>query len=98
MSYGRKGEEYQADFILVARRVLSPLEHRIFRFHYLLGLEWKLCCQHLGLPCVNKGDSTNFFHKCDNIERKLGHVFRTLEPYPLMPDQYFQSPERRAVA
>ncbi|MGA2581541.1 MAG: hypothetical protein ABSH24_36790 [Bryobacteraceae bacterium] len=84
MAYGRKVEEYIADFCLVSRNALSPLEYDIFRFHYLLGAEWKLCCWRLQL------DRGTFFHMLYKIEQKLGRVFRELEPHSLFPlDEYF---------
>ncbi|HXM44732.1 MAG TPA: hypothetical protein VN924_26080 [Bryobacteraceae bacterium] len=98
VTYGRKVEEYIADFCLVSRNALSPLEYDIFRFHYLLGAEWKLCCWRLQI------DRGNFFHILYKIEQKLGRVFRELEPHSLFPlDEYFggtMSNERfcRAVA
>src|SRR5579871_5357793 len=68
-TYGRKNEEYIADFCLVSRRVLSTLEYDIFRFHYLLGADWKLCCWRLNL------DRGTFFHHIYRIEEKLGRVY-----------------------
>ena len=44
-SYSRKKEEYMADFYLVSRRELDALEFRVFRYHFLLGADWKLCCR-----------------------------------------------------
>jgi hypothetical protein len=79
-----KNEEYVADFCLVSRRALSLREHRIFRYHYLLGADWKLCCQKLNM------DRGSFFHEIYRIEQKLGRVFRELEPHALFPvDEYF---------
>jgi len=84
MTYGRKVEEYVADFCLVSRRALSPLEYDIFRFHFLLGANWKLCCWRLNL------DRGTFFHMVYKIEQTLGRVYRELEPYGLFPlDEYF---------
>jgi len=84
MTYGRKVEEYIADFCLVSRNALNPLEHDIFRFHYLLGADWKLCCWRLQI------DRGTFFHIIYKIEQKLGRVFRELEPHSLFPlDEYF---------
>jgi len=84
ITYGRKVEEYIADFCLVSRNALSPLEYRIFRFHYLLGAEWKLCCWRLEI------DRGTFFHLIYKIEQKLGRVYRELEPHSLFPlDEYF---------
>src|SRR5581483_1587270 len=42
-SWGRKTEEYMADFYLVSRRALTPEEFRLFRYHFLLGADWRLC-------------------------------------------------------
>jgi hypothetical protein len=88
-SWGRKDEEYIADFCLIARRILDDFEHGLFRYHFLLGADWKLCTRKLGI------DRGNFFHAVYRIEQKLGRVFRELEPYPLFPlDEYFHGPSR----
>ena len=91
-TWGRKDEEYIADFCLVARRTLTDLEHSLFRYHFLLGADWKLCARKLGI------DRGNFFHSVYRIEQKLGRVFRELEPYALFPvDEYFNGPSRLAL-
>jgi hypothetical protein len=83
-SYGRKREEYIADFCLVSRRHLDPVEQQIFKFHFLLGADWKLCCRRL------KMDRGTFFHTVYRIEHRLGKVFANLQPYSLYPvDEYF---------
>ena len=88
-TWGRKDEEYIADFELTARRTLDDFEHRLFRYHFLLGADWKLCARKLGI------DRGNFFHAVYRIEQKLGRVFREIEPYPLFPlDEYFHGPSR----
>jgi hypothetical protein len=75
-----------ADFCLVSRRELDDFEYRIFRYHHLLGADWRLCCRQLKME---RGD---FFHTVYRIERKLGKVFAELEPYPLYPlPEYFNS-------
>jgi hypothetical protein len=85
-TWGRKDEEYVADFVLVARRTLSEEEYKIFSFHYLLGADWKLCCRKM------KVDRGTFFHAVYRIEQKLGQVFRELQPYALYPvDEYFST-------
>ena len=84
-----KNEEYIADFCLVSRRTLDEAQYRIFRFHYLLGADWKLCCRRLNM------DRGTFFHEIYRIEQKLGRTFRELEPYALFPlDEYFNSTPR----
>ena len=88
-TWGRKDEEYIADFCLVSRRTLSAMEQKLFRYHFLLGADWKLCARKLGI------DRGTFFHAVYRIEQKLGRVFRELEPYPLFPlDEYFHGPSR----
>ena len=84
ITYGRRIEEYLADFCLVSRRTLNSREYDVFRFHYLLGAEWPLCCRRL------KIDRGVFYHIVYRIEQKLGRVFRELEPYCLFPlEEYF---------
>jgi hypothetical protein len=83
-TYSRKGEEFMADFCLVSRRVLDDFDHKVFRYHYLLGADWKLCCRQLRI------DRGTFFHTIYRIEQQLGRTFAELKPYPLYPlDEYF---------
>jgi len=90
MTWGRKDEEYVADFCLVSRKALDDLEYGVFRFHFLLGADWRLCCRRLSI------DRGHFFHFVYRIEQKLGRTFRELEPYGLYPiDEYFDSSARR---
>ena len=84
-SWGRKDEEYMADFVLVTRRTLNAPDFKVFTYHYLLGADWSLCCRKLKL------DRGNFFHTIYRIEQNLGRVFRELEPYSLFPlEDYFR--------
>jgi len=88
-SWGRKDEEYIADFCIIARRTLDEEEHRLFRFHFLLGADWKLCTRKLQM------DRGNFFHAVYRIEHKLGRALREVEPYALFPlDEYYNGPSR----
>ncbi len=64
-TWGRKDEEFIADFSLVSRRALSEEEYRLFRYHFLLGADWKLCTRKLQI------DRGNFFHSVYRIEQKL---------------------------
>lgn len=87
--WSRKNEEFMADFTLIAKRTLSPEEYRIFRFHHLLGADWRLCCRRLNM------DRGAFFHAVYRVEQKLGAAFRETEPYPLYPlSEYFESHRR----
>lgn len=88
-SWGRKDEEYIADFCLVSRRALDELERSLFRYHFLLGADWRLCSRKLGM------ERGTFYHAIYRIEQKLGRTFRELEPYPLFPlDEYYYGPSR----
>ena len=83
-TWGRKDEEYIADFCLVSRRTLNEFEYKIFKYHFLLGADWRLCARRL------KVDRGNFFHSVYRIEQKLGRVFSELQPYGLyLLDEYF---------
>ena len=69
-TYGRLDEEYIADFCLVSNRLLAEDEYNIFRYHYLLGADWRLCCRRLNM------DRGTFFHKVYHIQQRLGRGFR----------------------
>jgi hypothetical protein len=87
--WGLKNEEFIADFCLVSRRTLNEAEYRVFKYHFLLGADWKLCCRKLNI------DRGTFFHEVYRIQQKLGRVFRELKPYALYPlDEYFNSTQR----
>jgi hypothetical protein len=84
ITWGRKDEEYIADFYLVSRRTLTAEEWKIFSAHFLLGAEWRLCTRQM------KMDRGLFFHWVYRIESKLGQTFAELQPYSLYPlDEYF---------
>ncbi len=88
-TWGRKDEEYIADFTLMAKRHLDEGEYQIFKFHFLLGADWKLCCRRL------KMDRGIFFHAVYRIQQKLGKAFRETAPYALFPlDEYFNGTMR----
>jgi len=90
-TWTRTSEDYMADFYLVAKRVLEEDEFRVFRFHFLLGADWKLCCRRL------KIDRGTFFHSVYRIEQKLGREYREIRPYSLFPtDEYFGGTVRKA--
>jgi hypothetical protein len=82
--YGRKSEEFVADFCMVARRYLSREEYEVFNYFFILEAGLKLCCRQL------KIDKGTFCHRLYHVEETLGRVFATLEPYPLYPvSEYF---------
>jgi hypothetical protein len=83
-TWGRKDEEYIADFCQVSRKALDEFEYRVFKYHFLLGADWRLCARKLEM------DRGNFFHSVYRVEQKLGKVFRELQPYGLYPvHEYF---------
>lgn len=91
-NWGRKDEEYSADFCLVSRRTLNDAEYNVFKFHFLLGADWRLCCRKL------KIDRGIFFHMVYRIEAKLGRVYRELKPYGLYPlRDYFENSSREPM-
>jgi hypothetical protein len=91
--WGRKDEEYIADFCLVSKRYLDEFEYKLFRFHFLLGADWRLCCRQL------KMEKGVFFHGVYRIQQKLGRAFRELTPYPLFPlDEYFGAVVRKELS
>ncbi len=92
-SWGRRDEEYTADFCLIAKRELTEYEHKVFRYHFLLGADWRLCCRQMSM------DRGSFFHMVYRIQQKLGRAFRELEPYALFPlDEYFGGGSRQTKA
>ena len=83
-TWGRRNEEYMADFYLIAKRELDDQHFLIFKFHFLLGADWRLCCRRLSM------DRGNFFHSVYRIQQKLGRAFREIKPYGIFPiDEYF---------
>ncbi|MCU1260819.1 MAG: hypothetical protein JWO80_3704 [Bryobacterales bacterium] len=90
--WARKDEDYIADFCIVSKRALDEEEYRIFRFHFLLGADWRLCCRRLSM------DRGSFFHAVYRIQQKLGRVFRELQPFSLFPlDAYFGGTIQKAL-
>ncbi len=90
--WGMKNEEYMADFVLVSKRTLNAREYQVFKFHFLLGADWNLCCRRL------KIDRGTFFHEVYRIQQKLGRIFRELEPHALFPlDEYFNGTTRNLL-
>jgi hypothetical protein len=83
-TYGRKVEEYLADFCAVSRRALSDEQYAVFRYFYLLGAGWRMTARYLKL------DRGRLYHHVYRIQAILGRAFREVEPYGLFPlDEYF---------
>jgi hypothetical protein len=82
--FGRKREEYSADFCLVARRCLDDLDYAVFTWHFVMGADWRLCCRRLRI------DRGTVFHAIYRIEQTLGRAFGEIKPYGLWPlSEYF---------
>ena len=91
-TFARLDEDYIADFCLVSRRALTPFDYEVFRNHFLLGADWRLCCRQMQI------DRGTFFHALYRIQHKLGRIFREIRPYSLYPvDEYFAGRVRRKV-
>lgn len=83
-TYGRKNEEFIADFELISRRTLDKQEYEAFKWHYLYGADFKACTTKMGI------DKGTFYHLIYQIQEKLGRVFREMQPHALFPlDVYF---------
>jgi hypothetical protein len=81
-----------ADFCLISKRELAEADHAVFRYHFLLGADWRLCCRQL------KMDRGNFFHAVYRIQQTLGRLFAELQPYSLYPvNEYFGGVIRREI-
>jgi hypothetical protein len=88
--YSRKREEFIADFCLISQRTLDDFEYKLLRYHYLLGGDCNLCCQHFQM------DRGAYFHSIYRIENNLGRVFAEVKPYALYPiNEYFAGTTRR---
>lgn len=82
----RRFSTFDADFCLVGKRALadSPLELAVFKAHFLLASDWKLCCRQMNI------DRGTFFHAVYRVQERLGRVYAELKPYPLYsPREYF---------
>jgi hypothetical protein len=71
LTWVRKDEDYVADFCLVSRRTLDDFEYKVFRFHFLLGADWRLCCRQM------KIDRGTFFHTYIESSRNWAACFAT---------------------
>lgn len=82
--YSFKNLEYSADFVLVAKKSLKPIDYSIFEYFFLQERTWIYCSRKVGM---HRGE---FWHHVYRIEKILGTVFRSLRPFPLYPvDEYF---------
>ena len=81
----RKNEEYVADVYLLAKRVLTVWEFKLWLLHYHYEQDWTMCTR--TLRC-NRG---NFFHAAYRVEDKMGQALQQLKPYALFPvEEYFK--------
>jgi hypothetical protein len=85
-AWGRKNEEYVADFELLVRRTLGASSelYRIYQMFFISGQNWRGCCRRLDL------DRGEFFHHVYRLEARVGRACAETEPYALFPvDAYF---------
>ena len=90
-SWGRKDQEYMADFELAAKRVLDPWHLKLFRYHFILGANASMCCRRLRV------DRGGFFHAVYRIEAQLGEAFVKLRPYALYPPRDYFAVRMREI-
>jgi hypothetical protein len=81
-----------ADFDKVARRTLTAAEYKLFRFHYLLGADYRLCGPRPGL------DRGQFYRAAYRIEEQMGRAYAELKPFPLYPPRDYFAQVLRPVA
>lgn len=87
-SFGRKNEEFLADYICIAKRTLGPesFDYKIFKFRYLLGADASLIQRRMKIT------GEQYRNTDARIIEKLGRAFRDTKPYSLFPlDEYFSS-------
>lgn len=83
-------EDYMADFVAIARRVLSPQEMVVFRAHFLLGGSSRYCMHRLAI------DPGAFYQAINQIEQRVGRALRETQPHALYPiDEYFRLPNAK---
>lgn len=93
MTFGRKTEEYIADFTLTCKRVLTEAEWTVFNLHYLLGAGWNLIQRHFTALSREA-----FVTMTNAMEDTLGRAFRETAPFALYPlDEYFSATTRGAA-
>lgn len=83
--WGRRNEEYMADFCLLARRAIADSDtYRLFNEYFLLCVDWRACCER------HKLHRGSLYRKLWEIEERCGRAFRETRPYALYPlDEYF---------
>lgn len=85
-TWGRKQEEFVADFLALAKRTLHEDDYRIFRYRFLLGADCNLIERKLNI------DRGTYFNRVYIIMRKIGRACAELEPYALFPlSEYFHT-------
>jgi hypothetical protein len=82
--FRRNGRSYAADVELTARRTLrNSLDWHVFDLHVIKEFDFRECCRRLGIS------RAEHFYRLYKIEAKLGAVYATLQPYSLLPREYF---------
>jgi len=90
--YGRRNEEFMADFEAISRRTLDAEDFELLKLFHFKGLDYNGCAARL-----NRSRGV-IFHSIYDIQQKLGRAFRETEPYSLFPlDEYFSGIALRKV-
>ena len=89
--FSRKREEYIADFCLISRRVLDDYEHRIFRYHFVLGADWRLCTRMLKMDrAFAETDPYPLFPVSEYFDVEVGQPARPPLPPPVRRQPNFK--------
>jgi predicted DNA-binding protein (UPF0251 family) len=77
--YGRKREEFKADFVIVARRALDVTQYEAFKLYFIEGLGCRACSLRMQV------ETAVFYRLVYRIERILGKAYAEVKPYALYP-------------
>lgn len=79
-----KAAEYASDFCLIAKRVLTAAQYKLFNLRHLMGADWRVCAHRLNLS------KDPLHHEIYSIEQRLGRAYCECQPHALFPvDDYF---------
>ena len=94
-SFGMKEEgSIWRIFALSANELEPSFEYDIFRYHFLLGADWRLCCRRLKKSTAAAFSTTPL----PGSSRSLARVYRELQPHSLFPlDEYFGGKSRKEL-
>lgn len=82
-TWGYRGAEYAADFVIAARRALDAEGMRLFVLYFIQHADWRACAKKLRM------DRGQLFHALYRMEALLGRAFLETRPYSIYPRAYF---------